>query len=239
MYVEPWVELQVNLNQLCFLFSFQWDILCDDAKKYVPLTKTIFYAGKLFGAYFFGWVSDRYGRRMTLLITMLVQFIASLIESFSVNFTMYVVLRVPLGICSGGKIKYLHVLVYTLVSFTTSRAGLESESRNALRLLDCVTPAQEVVQDVCMCSSHTGRGSFPFPFCLLFLRRVAGMSGIKEEPVFPWCNVQVVGQSKEISIIKLIKTTSNAYYRKCCPYKQLIQHQAFMFSCQHLDFSFI
>lgn len=86
-----------------FVF-FQWDILCDDAKKYVPLTKTIFYAGKLFGAYFFGWVSDRYGRRMTLLITMLVQFIASLIESFSVNFVMYVVLRVPLGICSGGEI---------------------------------------------------------------------------------------------------------------------------------------
>lgn len=131
------------------------------------------------------------------------------------------------------------VLVYTLVSFATSSAGLELESRNALRLLDCVTPAQEIVQDVCMCTSHTGRDSFPFPFCLLFLRRVAGMSGIKEEPVFPWCNVQVVGQSKEISIIKLIKTTSNAYYRKCCPYKQLIQHQAFMFSCQHLDFSFI
>ena len=105
--------MQVNLNQSCFLFSFQWDILCDDAKKYVPLTKTIFYAGKLFGAYFFGWVSDRYGRRMTLLITMLVQFIASLIESFSVNFTMYVVLRVPLGICSGGKITFLHVSLYT------------------------------------------------------------------------------------------------------------------------------
>lgn len=80
----------------------EWDILCDDAKKYVPLTKTIFYAGKLFGAYFFGWVSDRYGRRTTLLITKLVQFIASLIESFSVNFIMYVILRVPLGICSGG-----------------------------------------------------------------------------------------------------------------------------------------
>lgn len=86
-------------------FFFQWNILCDDAKKYVPLTKTIFYAGKLFGAYFFGWVSDRFGRRVTLLITMLVQFIASLIESFSVNFVMYVVLRVPLGICSGGEIR--------------------------------------------------------------------------------------------------------------------------------------
>lgn len=69
----------------------------------MPLTKTIFYAGKLFGAYFFGWVSDRFGRRVTLLITMLVQFVASLIESFSVNFVMYVVLRVPLGICSGGE----------------------------------------------------------------------------------------------------------------------------------------
>lgn len=87
------------------LFVFQWNILCDDAKKYVPLTKTIFYAGKLFGASLFGWVSDRYGRRMTLLITMLVQFIASLIESFSVNFVMYVILRVPLGICSGGERK--------------------------------------------------------------------------------------------------------------------------------------
>ena len=81
----------------------QWDILCDDAKKYVPLTKTIFYAGKLFGAYFFGWVSDRFGRRTTFLITMLVQFIASLIESFSTNFIMYVILRVPLGVCSGGE----------------------------------------------------------------------------------------------------------------------------------------
>lgn len=91
----------MNINE-CFFF--QWNILCDDAKKYVPLTKTIFYAGKLFGAYFFGWVSDRFGRRVTLLITMLVQFIASLIESFSVNFVMYVVLRVPLGICSGGEI---------------------------------------------------------------------------------------------------------------------------------------
>lgn len=80
----------------------EWNILCEDARNYVPLTKTIFYAGKLFGAYFFGWVSDRFGRRVTLLITMLVQFIASLIESFSVNFAMYVVLRVPLGICSGG-----------------------------------------------------------------------------------------------------------------------------------------
>ena len=87
-------------------------MLCDDAKKYVPLTKTIFYAGKLFGAYFFGWVSDRYGRRMTLLITMLVQFIASLIESFSVNFVMYVVLRVPLGICSGGKMKSLNLSLH-------------------------------------------------------------------------------------------------------------------------------
>ena len=96
------------LNVLSSFFSlsfFQWDILCDDAKKYVPLTKTIFYAGKLFGAYFFGWVSDRFGRRMTLLVTMLIQFIASLIESFSVNFVMYVVLRVPLGICSGGERK--------------------------------------------------------------------------------------------------------------------------------------
>ena len=64
---------------------------------------------------------------------MLVQFIASLIESFSVNFTMYVVFRVPLGICSGGKIKYLHVLVYTDISLLhnlscRARAGVTQRS---------------------------------------------------------------------------------------------------------------
>lgn len=80
----------------------EFDIICGDLKTLVPLTKSIFYVGKLFGAYLFGWISDKYGRKITLLVTMLIQFIGSLIESFSVNFAMYVVLRVPLGLASGG-----------------------------------------------------------------------------------------------------------------------------------------
>ena len=79
-------------------------MICDDIKTKVPLTKAIFSAGKLVGAYFFGWVSDRYGRRFTLLLTMLVMSVTTLIQAFSVNFTMFVILRVPLGICSGGMI---------------------------------------------------------------------------------------------------------------------------------------
>ena len=73
-------------------------------KTLVPLTKSIFYVGKLVGAYLFGWISDKYGRKLTLLVTMAIQFIGSLIQSFSVNFAMYVVLRVPLGLASGGKL---------------------------------------------------------------------------------------------------------------------------------------
>ncbi|KAK3730095.1 hypothetical protein QZH41_003648 [Actinostola sp. cb2023] len=93
-----------------------FDIICDEAKKYIPLTKTIFYAGKLVGAYLFGWISDRYGRRVTLLSTMFIQFVASLIQSFSVNFTMYVILRVPLGICSGGTLIAAFALMAEMVS---------------------------------------------------------------------------------------------------------------------------
>ncbi|KXJ14266.1 organic cation transporter-like protein [Exaiptasia diaphana] len=92
-----------------------WDIICEDAKAYIPLTKTIFYAGKLVGAYLFGWISDRYGRRVTLLSTMFIQFLASLIQSFSVNFTMYVILRVPLGVCSGGTLIAAFALMAEMV----------------------------------------------------------------------------------------------------------------------------
>ncbi|XP_032219345.2 solute carrier family 22 member 5 isoform X2 [Nematostella vectensis] len=92
-----------------------WDIICDDSKKYIPLTKTIFYAGKLLGAYLFGWISDRFGRRVTLLSTMLIQFISSLIQCFSVNFYMYVALRVPLGICSGGTLIAAFALMAEMV----------------------------------------------------------------------------------------------------------------------------
>jgi MFS family permease len=69
----------------------------------IPLTKSIFYVGKFFGAYMFGWISDRYGRRVVFFVTAFVQFISSFATTFSPNYYMYMILRLPIGICSGGK----------------------------------------------------------------------------------------------------------------------------------------
>ena len=70
----------------------------------IPLTKSIFYVGKFFGAYMFGWMSDRYGRRVVFFVTALVQFISSFATTFSPDYYMYMILRLPIGICSGGRI---------------------------------------------------------------------------------------------------------------------------------------
>ena len=52
----------------------------------------------------FGWVSDRYGRRAVFFVTAFIQFITSLATTFSPDYYMFLLLRLPIGICSGGKL---------------------------------------------------------------------------------------------------------------------------------------
>ncbi|XP_028393936.1 organic cation transporter protein-like [Dendronephthya gigantea] len=80
----------------------EWDYVCGVDKYKIPLTKSIFYVGKFFGAYMFGWISDRYGRRVVFFVTAFIQFVSSLATTFSSDYYMYMILRLPIGICSGG-----------------------------------------------------------------------------------------------------------------------------------------
>ena len=76
--------------------------MCGVDKYKIPLTKSIFYVGKFFGAYMFGWISDRYGRRPVFFITAFIQFASSLATTFAPDYYMFLVMRLLIGLCSGG-----------------------------------------------------------------------------------------------------------------------------------------
>ena len=84
-------------------------MFCDDPIK-ISMTKSVFYAGKLVGAYSFGWISDRWGRLATFFISAAVMFVCSLITTFSVDYYMFTALRFPIGVCSGGTLSYSYRL---------------------------------------------------------------------------------------------------------------------------------
>ncbi|CAB4032248.1 solute carrier family 22 member 15-like [Paramuricea clavata] len=96
----------------------EWDYVCGVDKYKIPLTKSIFYVGKFFGAYMFGWMSDRYGRRVVFFVTAFAQFVSSLATTFSPDYYMYMILRLPIGICSGGNFMVAFLLVTEMVGIS-------------------------------------------------------------------------------------------------------------------------
>ena len=62
------------------------------------------FVGVLLGALVFGNLSDRYGRRPTVIWTVFLLSVVSLVGSFVTSFTLYTALRFLAGVCCGGAI---------------------------------------------------------------------------------------------------------------------------------------
>ncbi|XP_023223332.1 carcinine transporter-like [Centruroides sculpturatus] len=75
----------------------QMDVVCDRSWM-TSLAMSVFYAGSLFGNAIYGYVGDRFGRKPTLLIIILVDFAISFISVFSPNYSFYVGCRALLGL---------------------------------------------------------------------------------------------------------------------------------------------
>ncbi|XP_045488626.1 beta-alanine transporter [Pieris rapae] len=72
-------------------------LVCD--ADWLPRTSNaLFWVGSIFGNLFFGWMSDRYGRRPTILLMILLQVPLSIATSFPGNYWIYVVLRIFCGL---------------------------------------------------------------------------------------------------------------------------------------------
>ncbi|XP_006759240.1 PREDICTED: solute carrier family 22 member 4, partial [Myotis davidii] len=74
----------------------EWNLVCKEDWK-TPLTTSLFFVGVLLGSFFSGQLSDRFGRKSILFATMAVQTAFSFLQIFSINWEMFTVLFVIVG----------------------------------------------------------------------------------------------------------------------------------------------
>ncbi|XP_055980824.1 solute carrier family 22 member 4 [Sorex fumeus] len=74
----------------------EWNLVCEENWK-TPLTTSLFFVGVLLGSFVSGQLSDRFGRKNVLFATMAVQTGFSFLQIFSVNWEMFTVLFVIVG----------------------------------------------------------------------------------------------------------------------------------------------
>ncbi|XP_004408307.1 PREDICTED: solute carrier family 22 member 4 isoform X1 [Odobenus rosmarus divergens] len=74
----------------------EWSLVCEDDWK-TPLTSSLFFVGVLLGSFVSGQLSDRFGRKSILFTTMAVQTGFSFLQIFSINWEMFTILFVIVG----------------------------------------------------------------------------------------------------------------------------------------------
>ncbi|KAJ8383078.1 hypothetical protein SKAU_G00038560 [Synaphobranchus kaupii] len=85
-----------NTEQYISTIATEWNLVCGDAWK-VPFSLSVFFMGVLTGSFVSGHISDRFGRKSLLFLTMAVQTIFSLIQVASVNWEMFSILYFIIG----------------------------------------------------------------------------------------------------------------------------------------------
>ncbi|XP_066538059.1 solute carrier family 22 member 7-like [Hoplias malabaricus] len=79
----------------------QYNLVCDK-KGLNNISATIFFIGIMFGAIFFGVLSDKYGRKSMLLVSYISSMVFSVASAFSTNFMMFASLRFLTGFSLAG-----------------------------------------------------------------------------------------------------------------------------------------
>ncbi|XP_060914980.1 solute carrier family 22 member 7-like [Labrus mixtus] len=107
----------------------EWDLVCDRRGKN-KATATIFFVGVMFGAMSFGSLSDRYGRRIMLLVSYVTGMLFAIASAFSTSYVMFVVLRFFTGFCITGII---------IVSPVLSVEWVDIEHRKLVGVIDSLS----------------------------------------------------------------------------------------------------
>ncbi|VDM23851.1 unnamed protein product [Toxocara canis] len=89
----------------------EFGYLCDDAR-YVKHSISIELAGAMIGALTFGQISDRFGRRMTLLFALSGLSLFGALSSFSGGLIEFVIIRFVTGIFNGASMSVLNVFTF-------------------------------------------------------------------------------------------------------------------------------
>ncbi|GAA6214768.1 uncharacterized protein LOC108896475 [Lates japonicus] len=107
----------------------QWDLVCDRRGKN-KATATIFFIGVMFGAMTFGSLSDRFGRRIMLLVSYVSGMLFAVASAFSSSYVMFAVLRFFTGFCITGIV---------IVSSVLSVEWVDVEHRKLVGVIDSLS----------------------------------------------------------------------------------------------------
>ncbi|XP_030051567.1 solute carrier family 22 member 7 [Microcaecilia unicolor] len=94
--VQGWVYLHSR-----FTITAQWDLVCEK-KGLNQASLTIFFIGVTAGAVAFGYLSDKFGRRLMLLVAFVFSLILGMVSAASVSYLMFSVSRSLLGVALCG-----------------------------------------------------------------------------------------------------------------------------------------
>jgi len=89
---------------------YQWNLVCDDTWKLSTIQGS--YMGGVFvGCMIWGWASDKFGRRLTMLVAAVIQVVSSILAAFAPNYIIFIFLRFLIAFSVSGVFECGFVLV--------------------------------------------------------------------------------------------------------------------------------
>ncbi|XP_038565389.1 solute carrier family 22 member 6 [Micropterus salmoides] len=90
-----------NMTEMSSTIISDWHLVCD-MRSWKQMGQTVYMGGVLVGALIFGGLSDRYGRRILLLISNLLMAVAGTCAAFSTSFPLFCLFRFGCGMALSG-----------------------------------------------------------------------------------------------------------------------------------------
>ncbi|KAM6271207.1 solute carrier family 22 member 7 isoform 2-T2 [Spheniscus humboldti] len=88
-------------SQFTSTISTQWDLVCEQ-RGLNQATATFFFIGVTMGAVVFGYLSDRFGRKAMLLLSLVCSVIFGMLSAASISYSMLAILRTLTGVALSG-----------------------------------------------------------------------------------------------------------------------------------------